>query len=157
MKPYLNNRKLWVGLIVWIGLQSLNLYAQDIVVDTLTIRGEELYLKADQFQVEPGGLVRVSWEEPPETDIEFYTVFFINESREVKHYQPVNEVDQNGTWSFLKQVELEVGTWYVFLTATDTSGNQSPKSVGVTLQVEDETPARRAGFMLEIVRKGRTP
>ena len=25
------------------------------------------------------------------------------------------------------------------------------------LQVEDETPARRAGFMLEIVRKGRTP
>ena len=40
MRPYLDNRKLWFGLIVWIGLQTFNLYAQDVVVDTLTIRGE---------------------------------------------------------------------------------------------------------------------
>ncbi len=95
--------------------------------------------------------VIIKWLPPPDNDIVKFTAYFVSEgsdnliSLQITQWNMVTD-----SCSVFYEIPLNVGTWRLYMTATDQAGNESEPSDSFLFQVKDAPPGKPLQVMMII-------
>ena len=98
--------------------------------------------------------VIIRWIPPPDEDVVKFTAYFISEGNDnVVSLQIAQWNVVTDSCSVIYEMPLGIGTWRLYMTATDQVGNESEPSDSFLFSVQDAPPGKPLQVMMILKRK----
>jgi hypothetical protein len=146
-----NNNAPWlVAVLVIIDLLLLYVFVAigqtidgDPYEGVAQLQNRDVYYRCDTTFCRIGDTLSVQWDSPDDIDLSGYYLNLFNGTINQAQWIPIEGVSTGQTiWTAPRRIIAPAGLYYVGLEAQDISGNKSPLSVCVFLDVKSTLPRR---------------